>query len=45
VSGDATRVASRLREIQAAGFEDLLVTLIAVDDVDAEELALISALR
>jgi alkanesulfonate monooxygenase SsuD/methylene tetrahydromethanopterin reductase-like flavin-dependent oxidoreductase (luciferase family) len=45
VSGDATRVASRLKEIQAAGFEELLITLIQVEDVDAEEFALINALK
>jgi F420-dependent oxidoreductase-like protein len=45
VSGDAARVAARLKAIQADGFAELLVTIIAVEDVDAEEFALISALR
>jgi F420-dependent oxidoreductase-like protein len=45
VSGDAARVAARLKEIQATGFAEVLVTLITVEDVEAEELALINALQ
>ncbi|MCC6174032.1 MAG: LLM class flavin-dependent oxidoreductase [Chloroflexi bacterium] len=44
VSGSADAVEARLREIQAAGVDELIVTLVTVADGQAEETALIGVL-
>ena len=44
VSGSPTRVAARLREIQAAGVDELLIMLVSVADPRAEEAELIRLL-
>jgi F420-dependent oxidoreductase-like protein len=44
VSGSEARVAARLREIQAAGVDELIVTPVAVADAEAEERALVRLL-
>jgi F420-dependent oxidoreductase-like protein len=45
VAGNAAQVVSRLEEIEAQGPDELLVMVIPVADADAEELALLRALR
>ena len=44
VSGSEATVAARLREIQAAGVDELIVTPLGVADAEAEELALVRLL-
>jgi len=44
VAGEPGRVRARLEEIQAAGVDELIVTLVPVRDAEAEEQALIEVL-
>ena len=44
IEGDPHTVAARLREIQAAGVDELVITQVAVADAEAEEAALVDLL-